>query len=136
LDDERRPEGNGLIIIKVWIIMKIEEEIKDKTAILSISVKMLGDTETPRLHEKVKDLITRDIKNIVLDLDNVKLINSIGIGIIMTCWSSVQKVGGQLKLTNAAEKVYDILTIMELDQFFENYQNIAAAVTSFNNKAT
>ena len=111
--------------------MKIEEEIKGNTAILSISVRMLGDTETRLLHEKVKNLITRDIKNIIFDLVDVKLINSIGIGIIMTCWSSVRRVGGQLKLANAAEKVYDILTIMELDQFFENYKNVTAAIASF-----
>jgi anti-sigma B factor antagonist len=83
------------------------------------------------LHDKVKNLITNNICDIVIDLANVKLVNSIGIGIIMTCWTSVQKVGGQLKLANAAEKVYDILTIMELDQFFENYNNVTAAVTSF-----
>ena len=111
--------------------MKIKEEVRGKIAILSISVRMLGDTETKLLYEKVKNLITGDIINIVFDLANVKLINSIGIGIIMACWSSVKKAGGQLKLASVAEKVHHILTITELDQFFENYSDAEQAIASF-----
>ena len=111
--------------------MDLKQSIKGNVAILSISVKMMGDTESQQLHEKVKIILEKGVTNIVLDLNNVRLINSIGIGLIMACWSSVEKAGGQLKLANVGEKVYDVLTITELDQFFENYDSVETALTSF-----
>ena len=110
--------------------MKIKAYTKNNIGVLEISAKILGDSDAPNLQVQVKDLIARGINNIILDLEAVRLINSIGIGNIMLCMTSVKKAGGQLKLTAVAEKIIDILALMEIDQLFDIYENIESAVAS------
>jgi anti-sigma B factor antagonist len=111
--------------------MQMKENIFGKIIILEITCKMLGDSETQQLFDKIKTLCVSGNKKIVLDLSKVKLINSIGVGVIMACWTTVSKAGGNLILAEITEKVYSILKILDLDQFFENYPNLEKALKSF-----
>ncbi len=111
--------------------MELSENTFDEAVVLSISVKMLGDTDSQLLWDKVKDLASAGKNKIVFDIKNVKLINSIGIGILMSCWTTLGKIGGQLKLVNVGEKISDLLELTELDQFFDTYDSIEEAVTDF-----
>ncbi len=110
--------------------MKINEYSKENIIILAISVNILGDSQASFLHEKVKDLISRDKSTIILDLKEVRSINSIGLGILMACWSSLNKEGGDLILSNVSDKINDILLLTDLDQFFKKYENTKKAIAS------
>jgi len=114
--------------------MGINEYVKNDIGILEISTHMLGDTETANLQLQVKGLINRGIKKIIFDLAAVKLINSIGIGNIMASLTSLKKAGGALKLSAASEKIIGILSLTELDQFFEIYKEKEEAIASFHVK--
>ena len=63
--------------------MKIKAYTKNNIGVLEISAKILGDSDAPNLQVQMKDLIARGINNIILDLEAVRLINSIGIGNIV-----------------------------------------------------
>ena len=111
--------------------MKVNVYTKNNIGVLEISAQILGDTETPNLQVQVKDLIAKGINNVILDLAAVRLINSIGIGNIMVCLTSVKKAGGQLKLAAVTEKIIGILALMEIDQLIEIYEDIESALASY-----
>jgi anti-anti-sigma regulatory factor len=52
----------------------------------------------------------------------------------MSCWSSVKREGGFLKLTGLNEKIHTLLEVTELDQFFEIYEDTEHAINSYNSK--
>lgn len=111
--------------------MKIKEKIEGDVAILIVSGNMMGGPETASLHEKVKSLMSDGIKKMVIDLSKVKWMNSSGLGVLMSCWGSLRKEGGNLKLANVSEKIDSLLMITQLVQFFETYETVDRALASF-----
>jgi len=111
--------------------MKIKEKIEGDVAILTVSGNMMGGPETASLHEKVKSLMSDGIKKMVIDLSKVKWMNSSGLGVLMSCWGSLRKEGGNLKLANVSEKIDSLLMITQLVQFFETYETVDRALASF-----
>jgi anti-sigma B factor antagonist len=110
--------------------MKIQKYSEGNITILAISVNMLGDSQTSFLHVNVKDLISQDKNTIILDLEEVRAINSIGLGILMACWSSLNKAGGELILSNVSDKINEILILTDFDQFFKKYEHTKKAIAS------
>ncbi len=111
--------------------MRIKEKLEKDIAVLTVSGNMMGGPETTALHEKVKSLLADGVKKVVIDLKNVKWMNSSGLGVLMACWGSVVKSGGNLKLASATEKVKSLMIITQLLQFFETYENVNRATASF-----
>lgn len=114
--------------------MKVKEKVEEDVVVFTVSGNMMDTKEGSALHEKVKNNIEKDFKNMVIDLKKVKWMNSSGIGVLMASWGSVSREGGQIKLANATEKVKSLLVITQLLQFFENYENVESAVKSFKNE--
>jgi anti-sigma B factor antagonist len=111
--------------------MKIKEKIEGTVAILSVAGNMMGGPETAALHEKVKSLMSDGIKKMIIDLSKVKWMNSSGLGVLMSCWGSLRKEGGNLKLANVSEKIDSLLIITQLIQFFETFETVERALASF-----
>jgi anti-sigma B factor antagonist len=111
--------------------MKIKEKMQGDVAILIISGNMMGGPETSSLHNKVKSLMVDGVKKIVIDLGKVKWMNSSGLGVLMSCWGSLRKEDGNLKLANVSEKIDSLLMITQLIQFFETYETVERALASY-----
>lgn len=111
--------------------MKIKEKIEGDVAVLSVSGNMMGGPETMALHEKVKSLVADGIKKVVIDLKDVKWMNSSGLGVLMACMTTMNNNAGKLKLSSVTEKVKSLLVITQLMRIFDTYENSERAVASF-----
>jgi anti-sigma B factor antagonist len=111
--------------------MKIKEKIEGDVAVIALSGNMMGGPETTALHEKVKSLIADGVKKIVIDLKGVKWMNSSGLGVLMACMTSLNNVGGKLKIASVTEKVKSLLMITQLMRIFDTYENSERAVAAF-----
>ncbi len=111
--------------------MKIKEKMEGDVAVLTVSGNMMGGPDSAALHEKVKSLIADGILKVVIDIKGVKWMNSSGLGILMSCMSSLQGANGKLKLSSVTEKVKSILMITKLIELFETYDNADRAVAKF-----
>lgn len=79
----------------------------------------------------VRDMLTQGYKNIVLNLRDVRHIDSAGVGELMSCYTSVRNQGGQLKLMNLNKHVHSLLQITKLYTIFEVVEDEDSAVNSF-----
>jgi len=111
--------------------MKIKEILHDNIAVLSVSGKMMSGPETQKLHEHVSELVAKDVINIVVDLSKVKWLNSTGLGTLMSCFTTLVKKGGALKLSGVTEGVKSLLMLTQLITFFEHFDTPEEAVVSF-----
>lgn len=111
--------------------MKIKEKFVQDIAVLTVSGNMMGGPETTALHDKVKSLIADGTNKVVIDLKGVKWMNSSGLGVLMSCFGSLEKAGGTMKLASVAEKVQSILMITKMIEFFDTYENADRAVAVF-----
>ncbi len=82
------------------------------------------------LHDLVRDLLEKGHKKIVLNLQNVKYLDSSGIGELFACYSTVHRQGGVLKLCNPIERVLVVLRLTKFTAVVGVVQDESAAVRS------
>ncbi len=110
--------------------MKIKEKIENHVAILTLSGKMMGGPETTALHDHIRGLINDGITKVVIDLGEVKWMNSSGMGVLMACTTTLKSANGQLVLARVSEKVNSLLIITQLIKVFETYETVERAVAA------
>jgi anti-sigma B factor antagonist len=90
----------------------------------------LGET-SQQLHSELRSLVDAGNKNILINLANVKMIDSSGLGTLVAGYTTVERAGGQLKLTSLSDKASELMTITKLYTVFEVFDDERAAVNSF-----
>lgn len=91
---------------------------------------VLGD-ETSELREKVKSLIASGKKKIVLNMKNVAMIDSSGLGALVAAYSSAKSAGATLRLSNLGSHANQLLQVTKLLTVFEVSNTEEDAVRSF-----
>lgn len=114
--------------------MQIKEKIVDNIAILTLNGDLIGDPETTKLREKVKSLISDEIKKIIIDLSGVSYINSAGLGSLISVLTTVRNAGGDLKLARVGKRIKSIFVITQLVKVFDTYETQERAIASFKKK--
>ncbi len=110
--------------------MQINEKLVNGVTVLTIHGKILmGDDIAVK--KKIDDLVSKGVKDIVLDLAEVPYIDSSGLGELIRCYTTMRKAGGNLKLANLTDKIVDLLTITKLVTVFDYYKSVELAVDSF-----
>ena len=72
---------------------------------------------------KLLKTIMQDIKELAIDMKNVKEIDSTGLGVLIAAKNSLDQAGGQLNLKNIPENIESLLQELGLDRYF----NLSAA---------
>ncbi|RMF61645.1 MAG: anti-sigma factor antagonist [Calditrichaeota bacterium] len=112
--------------------MKIKERILGNVAILELSGKLLGGPpDSQEFKDKIYALIDQGIVNVVVDLKDVKRMNSSGLGILISALTSLRNRNGDLKLAAIDELMEGILIMTKLNTIFETYDTAEGAAQSF-----
>ena len=91
---------------------------------------VLGE-ETGALRETVKELIDHGKKKLILNMNNVTMIDSAGLGALVAAYSSTRSGGASLRLCHLGAKFNELLQITKLVTLFEVYNTQADAIDSF-----
>jgi anti-sigma B factor antagonist len=91
-------------------------------------IKGQGGFQLQMLVDKVLQAGT---SKILLNLTEVPIIDSMGIGEIVRAFKRVQESGGTLKLVGVTDRVYGALKITQLLDLIESFDAEEAAVASF-----
>jgi anti-sigma B factor antagonist len=66
------------------------------------------------LHDKVKDVVERDLFKVVIDFSHIDRINSMGVGMLVSCLKTLRDKEGDLVIACANQKIQDVLKIVNL----------------------
>lgn len=91
----------------------------------------LTSFESGALRDSISRLLKQGRKNIVLNLSDLKYLDSSGIGELARIYVSVVKADGQVKVVGLSPKVEEILKITQLYQVFPEFPSEEAALQSF-----
>jgi len=111
--------------------MKVKIVERYEAVILELKGNVMGGPEATEFSDTLKKLLTEGKKNLILDLSEVKFMNSSGLGMMISGLTTVKKEGGLLKLACVAEKIQSLLMITKLITIFETYDTIEEAIKSF-----
>jgi anti-sigma B factor antagonist len=103
----------------------------DGVTIVDLKGRITLGEGSATLRDAVHDLLSKGLKRILLNLGDVKHIDSSGIGELVSAFTVAKKQGGELKLLNLTKKAHDLLQITKLYTVFDVKDNEAAAVKSF-----
>jgi len=99
--------------------LKITNREVDGVAVLALDGRIVLGEETLSLREKVKGLLAAGKKKLVLDLKNVTMIDSSGLGALVAVYTSAKSAEATLRLCNLGSRSNELLQITKLYTVFE-----------------
>lgn len=98
-------------------------------------IDLTGDLTVPdnpgALREKVITLLHRGERRILLNVENLRHMDSSCLGEIVASYTSTASAGGSLKLEHVGPHLRDLLHTTRLDAIFESYDTEDTAIASF-----
>ncbi len=111
--------------------MKYKLREKEEIVIIDISGRLMGGPDAEIFRDCVCQLLERGKKKIVANLGKVSWINSGGMGILISGYTTLRKHGGDLKLLNVSKKIQSVLYVTKLNLIFECFDDEEKAVESY-----
>jgi len=112
--------------------MKYRIREEGKATIIDLSGKLMGGYDADVFRDLVHELIEKGMKKIIVNLAGIKWINSTGVGILITGYTTLRKNGGDLRLLNVSRKIESMLYVTKLNLIFECFDDEQEAVASYN----
>lgn len=103
----------------------------DAIASLDLRGKFIKGQGGFQLQMLIDKVLTAGTKKILLNLTEVPIIDSMGIGEIVRAYNRVRDSGGELKLIGLTDRVYGALKITQLLELIESFKTEEEAVGSF-----
>jgi len=116
---------------KPVITLEVSDRQVDEVTVVDLSGQIVLGTASNILRQALRDLLERGQKKILLNMANVKYVDSSGLGALVGGLTVVESQQGQLKLVNLTPKVRDLLQITKTSSVFEVFEDEATAIISF-----
>lgn len=113
--------------------MRIQTKELDGVTLVVFQGKLMGGPDADYFREVVHTLIEQGKRRVIADLGGVNWVNSTGVGILITGYTTLRKNGGDLKLLHVSTKIRSILYVTKLNLIFECFDSEDEAVASFEN---
>ena len=111
--------------------MKLTDYQQDDVVVLEPKGKIMGGPDASLLHDKLYEFIKQDKKKVIIDLSKVDWMNSTGLGILISGYTTLRNHDGQLRLVNVTAKIESLLVITKLASVFETCDTVEEAIASF-----
>ena len=98
---------------------------------LALTGKIMGGPEATEINDAINRLIDEKKNRIIINLKNVELMNSSGLGILIGAVTLLQNNKGGLRLIHVPEKVLALLKSTKLDSVFQICGTFEEAAASF-----
>ena len=147
-------EGRSLVVVrtKSHEVAKIANDILSRLGVgiheqapvrLQVNTRHIGDVTaidmagritlgegSQALREMVRDLVERGKNKILLNLHDVRYIDSSGLGELVKAYTTARGNGGQLKLVQVSKQVHDLLELTKLHLVLDIEPDEASALKS------
>jgi anti-sigma B factor antagonist len=111
--------------------MKWNERRNNDVVVIDLKGKLTLGSGDVQLRSIIRDLLDRDERNIVLNLDKVSYMDSAGVGELVASYTTASNREADMKLLNLTSKIRDLLQFTQLISVFESFSDQAEAVASF-----
>ncbi len=115
--------------------MKIKDKSVDGVTVLELSGKIMGGPDHDLFQGHVRGLVEAGQVDLLLDMSDVDWVNSTGLGILVSGFTTIRKNNGRMKICKVSRRVDDILIVSGLKKVFEVYETRDEAMASFKGTA-
>ena len=111
--------------------LKISQREVDGVTVVALDGRIVLGEESTALREKIKSLLAEGKKKIVLNMAEIKYIDSAGLGTLVAAHLSAKNQGASVRLCHLGKKFHDVMQVTKLLTVFDVYDTEEAAVSSF-----
>ena len=72
----------------------------------------------PALRAQLRELVESGITQVTVDLERAQMVDSAGIGLLISAHNSLKKAGGALTVIHASKDILDLFRTMRIHQHF------------------
>lgn len=108
--------------------LTLERKDRDGVTVLTLSGRMVLGANLHALREAV---VTATDRKLLVDMGDVSIVDSAGLGELVGCAAVVRNRGGKLKLLRLPRRIGELVKMARLETLFEIYESEDAAVASF-----
>lgn len=106
----------------------VHSEMRDGAAVVRPSVDLTGGDETDAVAAMVRAHAESGARCVILDLEQVRFINSMALGAIIACHVSLTNRGARLVLCNLDERNRKLIHITGLEAVLERHETLEEAL--------
>ena len=111
--------------------MEINIRDRDQVRILELHGRLSLGGGAAAVRDDVRRELDDGQRMLLLDMSQVDAIDSTGLGVLVSCLTSVRNRGGDLRLLQPTPRVADVLVITQADLLFAIFDDEDLAVQSF-----
>jgi anti-sigma B factor antagonist len=111
--------------------MTIGQRDIEGITILDLEGRLMAGPDSSLLRERVVEVSNQTRLNIIFNLKRVEFIDSTGLGTMVMSFTTIQKLGGALKLLNLSKRHIELLVLTKLSTIFEVFDDEQDAINSF-----
>lgn len=78
----------------------------------------LVSPKLPALRDKLREMVASGIVHMTIDLAGTQMVDSAGIGLLISAHNSLKKAGGELSVIHASKDILDLFRNMRMHQHF------------------
>jgi anti-sigma B factor antagonist len=113
--------------------MMVRERIKGDVVVLSLSGDVMNDNSLDKFMGRLDALKEGGQTKVVVNLKNVSLINSVGIGKLIAAKKALHGAGGDMKLAQLSDRSTVVIAVAAgLGAVFDITETTAEAIANFN----
>jgi anti-sigma B factor antagonist len=111
----------------------MKSKTKDLKGVTIIELKgnVMGGPDATMLNNELHNLIESGKTKVVIDLGDVKFMNSSGLGMLIGGLTTMRNAGGDLKIARASEKIESLLIVTKLITVFDHHETVEKAIKAF-----
>ncbi len=91
---------------------------EDNKAIVRPAGDNIVAASIAELRSKMRGIIGEGVRELVVDLTDVRVVDSSGIGLLISAYNSLRKVGGRLAVIHASAEILELFHTMRMHQHF------------------
>lgn len=91
---------------------------EDNKAVVQPAGDAIVAASVPELRQKMRGMVDDGVRELVVDLADVRMVDSMGIGLLISAHNSLRKVGGHLAVIHASADILELFQIMRIHQHF------------------
>src|SRR5579863_7695315 len=91
---------------------------EDNRAVVRPSGETIVAATIPELRLQLRGAVDEGVRELVIDLAGVRMVDSSGLGLLIAAHNSLRKVGGQLAVIHASNDLLELFRSMRMHQHF------------------
>jgi anti-sigma B factor antagonist len=106
-------------------------QIAPGIAVVEISGRLLMGADCALIDKEIEALIAREQKRVILDLSEVRIIDSAGVGQVVKSYTRLKKSGGDLRVAGAAGMLDGVFKLTQVNKVIGMYASAQEASQNF-----